>query len=115
MTTKCSAVSCFIDELNEEGGLTGTDLAKVVDVSKATVFRWRSGAVRPQPGTQLVIAGLHYVEGGVREYYTANEIRMWLYARHSRLAGARAIDLINRNRPEDVLRILDRLDADVDL
>jgi hypothetical protein len=29
------------------------------------------------------------------------------------LAGERAIDLINQNRSEDVLRVIDRLDAEV--
>jgi hypothetical protein len=114
MTTKYS-VSRVIDELNEEGGLTGADLANIVDVSTATVSRWRSGAVTPQPGTQRVLADFHTVVGRLREYYAANEIRTWLHARHPQLAGARVIDLISRNSTEDVLRILDRLDADVDL
>jgi hypothetical protein len=113
MSSKSNVVPRFIDELNEEGGLSGTDLANIVDVSKATVSRWKSGTVKPQPSTQLVLSDLHYVVGRLREYYTAHEIRTWLYARHPQLDGARAIDLINRNRSEDVLRVLDRLDADV--
>jgi transcriptional regulator with XRE-family HTH domain len=113
MNTKSSAVPRFIDELNVEGGLSGTDLANITDVSKATVSRWKSGAVKPQPATQLVLSDLRYVVGRLTEYYTADEIRTWLYARHPQLNGARAIDLINQNRSEDVLRVLDRLDADV--
>ena len=113
MSAKSGAVPRYIDALNEEGGLSGTDIANIADVSKATVSRWKSGAVKPQPNTQLVLSDLHYVVGRLREYYTANEIRTWLYARHPQLGGARAIDLINQNRSEDVLRVLDRLDADV--
>jgi hypothetical protein len=113
MSAKTGAVPRYIDELNEVGGLSGTDIANIADVSKATVSRWKSGAVRPQPNTQLVLSDLHYVVGRLREYYTAGEIRTWLYARHPQLDGARAIDLINQNRSEDVLRVLDRLDADV--
>ena len=113
MTTKTGAVPRFIDELNQEGGLTGTDLANIADVSKATVSRWKSGAVKPQPSTQLVLSDLHYVVGRLRDYDTADEIRAWLYARHPQLGGERAIDLINQNRSEDVLRVLDRLDGDV--
>jgi len=112
MNAKSSAIPRFIKDLNDEGGLSGTDLANITDVSKATVSRWRSGSVRPQPGTQLVLSDLHYIVGRLREYYTADEIRTWLYARHPQLGGARAIDLINQNRSEDVLRVLDRLDAD---
>jgi transcriptional regulator with XRE-family HTH domain len=113
MSTKTSAVPRYIDELTEEGGLSGTDIANIADVSKATVSRWKSGAVKPQPSTQLVLSDLHYVVGRLREYYSADEIRTWLYARHPQLGGKRAIDLINQNRSEEVLRVLDRLDADV--
>ena len=113
MSTKAGAVPRFIDDLNEDGGLSGTDIANIANVSKATVSRWKSGVVKPQPSTQLVLSDLHYVVGRLREYYTADEIRTWLYARHPQLGGARAIDLIIQNRSEDVLRLLDRLDADV--
>ena len=113
MDTKTGTVPRYIEELTEEGGLSGTDIANIADVSKATVSRWKSGAVKPQPSTQLVLSDLHYVAGRLREYYSADEIRAWLYARHPQLGGARAIDLINQNRSEDVLRVLDRLDADV--
>jgi transcriptional regulator with XRE-family HTH domain len=112
MNAKSGAILRFIEDLNDEGGLSGTDLANITDVSKATVSRWKSGTVRPQPGAQLVLSDLHYIVGRLREYYTADEIRTWLYARHPELGGARAIDLINQNRSEDVLRVLDRLDAD---
>jgi hypothetical protein len=113
MSVKSGAVPRYIDELASDGGLSGTDIANIADVSKATVSRWKSGAVKPQPNTQLVLSDLHYVVGRLREYYTADEIRTWLYARHPQLGGQRAIDLINQNRSEDVLRVLDRLDADV--
>jgi hypothetical protein len=48
----------------------------------------------------------------LRAYYTAAEIRAWLYARHPQLSGSRAVVVINQNQSEDVLRVLDRLDAD---
>jgi len=113
MDTKTGTVPRYIGELTEEGALSGTDIANIANVSKATVSQWKSGAVKPQPSTQLVLSDLHYVVGRLREYYSADEIRAWLYARHPQLGGARAIDLINQNRSEDVLRVLDRLDADV--
>jgi transcriptional regulator with XRE-family HTH domain len=107
------AMPRYIEGLNELGGLSGTDIANITDVSKATVSRWKAGTVKPQPGTQLVLSDLYYVVSRLQEYYAADEIRTWLYARHPQLEGARAIDLISENRSEDVLRVLDRLDADV--
>jgi hypothetical protein len=112
MSGKSGAMPRYIEDLNTIGGLSGTDIANIADVSKATVSRWRAGTVKPQPSTQLVLSDLHYIVGRLQEYYTADEIRTWLYARHPQLEGARAIDLINQNKSEEVLRILDRLDAE---
>jgi uncharacterized membrane protein len=39
MTTKSNAILPFIDVLNEEGGLTSSDLGNIMGVSKATVSR----------------------------------------------------------------------------
>jgi len=104
-------VSRYLDDLREDGGLKGVDIANIVDVSTATVSRWSTGRASPHPSTQLMISDLHYMVGRLREYYSSREIRMWLYARHPQLDGARAIDLINDGRSEEVLAILDRLDA----
>ena len=113
MNSKSGAMPRYINELNEVGGLSGTDIANIADVSKATVSRWKAGTVKPQPSTQLVLSDLYFVVGRLREYYSPDEIRTWLYARHPQLAGERAIDLVNQNRSEDVLRVIDRLDAEV--
>lgn len=113
MSSMQGAVSRYINELHDVGGLKGVDIANITDVSKATVWRWKKGEAKPHPRTQLVLSDLYYVVGRLQEYYTADEIRTWLYARHPQLEGERAIDLINQNRSEEVLRILDRLDAEV--
>lgn len=105
-------VARYIDQLGQSGGLKGIDIANIADVSSATVSRWKTGAQAPHPKTQLVLSDLHYIVGRLEEYYSANEIRVWLYARHPQLNGRRAIDLITENDSEAVLAILDRLDAE---
>ena len=104
-------VARYIDELEKIGGLKGTDIANITQVSKATVSRWANGALKPRPQTQLVLSDLHYIVGRLQEYYSGDEIRMWLYARHPQLEGERAIDSINSRQSERILNILDRLDA----
>ena len=106
-----SAIARFIGELEARGGLRGTDIANITDVSKATVSRWRNGTAKPQPDNELRISALHYVVGRLQEYYDGDEIRMWLHAPHPQLDGRRAIDLIHEGRADEVLRILNRLDA----
>lgn len=107
------AVLKHLDELQKDGGLSGSDIANFVDVSKATVSRWRSGHFKPHPDQEVIIAALYWVVSRLQEYYNSEEIRQWLYARHPQLGGERAIDLIHDNRTVEVLKILDRLDNDV--
>ena len=102
----------FIARLQRDGGLKGTDIANFTGVSKATVSRWSSGRKSPHPKTQLIMSDLSYVVMRLSEYYSQEEVRAWLYARHPQLEGRRAIDLIQDERTEEVISILDRLDAD---
>jgi uncharacterized protein (DUF2384 family) len=102
----------FLERLQATGGLKGTDIANFTGVSKATVSRWASGQKSPHPKTQLIMSDLAYVVMRLSEYYSHEEVRAWLYARHPQLDGARAIDLIHDDRSVEVIAILDRLDAD---
>ncbi len=108
-----SIVVRYIEELERIGGLKGTDIANITSVSKATVSRWKSGDIKPQPRNELVLSDLYYVVGRLQEFYEPDEIRTWLYARHPQLNGERAIDLIHQDRTVEVLAILDRLVKDV--
>ncbi len=103
----------FLSDLQKTGGLKGSDIANFTDVSKSTVSRWSSGEKSPHPQKQLFLSDLHYVVMRLSEYYGAEEIRAWLYAMHPQLDGRRAIDLIYEDRSEEILNVLDRLDADV--
>jgi uncharacterized protein (DUF2384 family) len=100
-----------IESLRDDGGLKGIDIANIADVSEATVSRWTKGTASPQPRTQLVLSDLNYIVNRLRDYYERDEIRVWLFARHPQLGGKRAIDLINAGESEQVLDVLERLDA----
>jgi len=106
-----TAVSRIINELKKRGGLRGTDLANVAKVSRATVSRWSTGKSIPHPKTQTVIADLNYVVNRLADLYTPDESRLWLYSMHPMLGGERAIELIHAGRTEEVLEVIERLDA----
>jgi transcriptional regulator with XRE-family HTH domain len=106
-----AAVRNILDHLRDDGGLQGKDIANIVSVSPATVSRWSSGKASPDLHTQTVIAGLRYVVDRLGEFYTPGETRLWLHASHPMLKGERAVDLINTGRTEEVLAVIEALDA----
>ena len=106
-----NAVSRILDRLRDEGGLQGKDIANIVSVSPATVSRWSNGKATPDLRTQTVIAELRYIVDRLSDFYTPDETRLWLHAKHPMLDGERAIDLINEGRTEAVLAVIDSLDA----
>jgi transcriptional regulator with XRE-family HTH domain len=106
-----SAVAQIIDSLRQRGGLKGMDVANIATVSPATVSRWTSGKAFPHPKTQLLISDLRYVVDRLAEFYSPEETRLWLYARHRLLNGERAIDLIHAGRTDEVLGVIESLDA----
>ena len=105
-----TAVARILGDLRSRGGLQGKDIANIVDVSTATVSRWSHGNGSPTLRTQIVIADLRYVVDCLSDFYTPDETRLWLHSRHQLLNNERAIDLINSDRTEDVLAVIERLD-----
>lgn len=102
----------LLTRLQQTGGLKNTDIANFAGVSKSAVSRWGTGQKSPHPRTQLIISDLSYVVMRLSEYYRQEEIRTWLYARHTQLEGERVIDIIRDRKTEVVMSILDRLDVD---
>jgi transcriptional regulator with XRE-family HTH domain len=105
-----SVVTQLLDDLRRRGGLRGTDVANIAAVSPATVSRWTAGKAFPHPKTQLLISDLRYVVDRLAEFYSPEETRVWLYAKHRLLNGERAIDLIHKGRTDEVLAVIESLD-----
>ncbi len=106
-----TAVAQILDVLRDRGGLRGVDIANIVDVSPPTVSRWTKGKASPPIHTQTVIADLRYVVDRLSDFYTPSETRLWLHASHPLLNQERAIDLISSGRTEEVLAVIERLEA----
>jgi putative toxin-antitoxin system antitoxin component (TIGR02293 family) len=106
-----TAVRKILESLQDNGGLQGKDIANIMDVSQATVSRWSNGKATPDLKTQTRIAELRYVVDRLSEFYSSDETRLWLHTPHPMLDGQRAIDLINSGRTEEVLAVIESLDA----
>ena len=108
-----TAVARILESIRSQGGLQGKDIANILGASPATVSRWSNGVANPSLPTQAIIADLRYVVERLTDFYTADEARLWLHARHPALANERAIDLIRSGRTQEVLAVIERLDAGV--
>lgn len=106
-----TAVKKTIDDLREVGALNGVDVANVADVSKATVSRWSKGKGTPQTKTQLVLSDLRYVVDTLAEFYSPDEVRVWLYSRNKLLNGSSAMDLIHSGDTDEVLAAIESLSS----
>ena len=104
-----TAVARILDDLRQRGGLKGIDVANMTAVSPATVSRWTAGSASPHPKTQLLISDLRYVVDQLAEFFSPEETRLWLYAKHPMLDGARAIELIHDGRADRVLGVIESL------
>lgn len=107
------AIVELIGQLRELDGFEGNDLANFAGVTTDTVSHWNSGRKTPNPRTQLIISDLFYVVMRLNEYYDRKGVRVWLRSRQPQLNGERALELLREERSEEVIAILDRLDADV--
>ena len=106
-----SAFVKTIGDLRERGRLSGADVANIAQVSKATVSRWSRGAAAPRPRMQLILSDLRYVLERLADFYSADETRLWIYARNELLGGKSAIDLIHEDRIDEVLDAIEKLDS----
>lgn len=106
-----TAVARTMAHLQSVGGLKGTDIANIVGVSAPTVSRWTNEKGSPPLDTQTVLAELRYVVDRLSDFYTPDEARLWLHAKHPLLEQRRAIDLIRAGKTEDVLAVIERMDA----
>ncbi len=85
-----NAIVRHIRDIERVGGLRGTDIANVADVSKATVSRWLSGKAQPQPANELKLSEPSYITGRLDDLRRLHK----RYTRHAKdhgEAGGRVI------------------------
>ncbi len=112
-SAKDTAVSRLVADLKQYGGLKGRDIANILGVSPPTVSRWSQGQGAPPIDRQTIIAELRWVAERLSEFYEPDEVRLWLQSAHPQLRGERPYDLINEERTNEVLEVIERLDSGV--
>lgn len=64
-----------------EGGVRATDVAQLLGTRPETVSRWNSGRNQPQGNSLRRLLELEYIVERLKELYTAEEARLWLFQR----------------------------------
>lgn len=103
-----TALAARLDSIQRNGGINGREVADLVGASPAAVSRWRRGKMPEQDRLRLVL-DLDWLVRQLADFYEPDEARLWLFARHPLLEGARPFDRIKQGQIEHVLALIDQL------
>jgi transcriptional regulator with XRE-family HTH domain len=104
-----SAIAKKLDAIQERGGISGRDVAQLLNTTPQTVSRWRQGKVSPHRGSLDRLLKLDWLANQLASFYEPNEARIWLFSPHVEFDGLRPADLIADDRMDEVLAVIDRL------
>ena len=106
-----NAVARRLESIQEHSGISGRDVAQLLDATPQTISRWRTGQSSPQPRHLQDLLMLEWLVNQLSTYYTSDEAKLWLFSPHSQVGGRRPADLIAERRTDEVLRLIDQLDS----
>ena len=104
-----SALAGRLDRIKQLGGISGRDVAQLLDTTPETVSRWTTGKVDPQRERLQRVLELEFFLTELSEFYSAEEARLWLFAPHKLLGGESPATRIQEGRTTDVFSLLDQL------
>src|ERR1043165_6178614 len=98
-------LSAFVQRLTkikELGGISGRDVAQLLDTTPETVSRWSTGKVEPQRDRLQRVLELEFFLTELSEFYSPEESRLWLFAPHKLLSGDTPAQRIQNDQAQDV-------------
>ena len=104
-----SALAERLEKIKELGGLTGRDVAQLLDTTPETVSRWSTGRIDPQRERLQRLLELEFFLTELSEFYSPDEAKLWLFSPHKLLGGETAAARIQAGKTQDVLALLDQL------
>lgn len=103
------ALATKLAEVKNAAGVSGAELAELLDTTPETVSRWQTGRTEPRRANLDLLLQLNYLVAELAELYAPDEARLWLFSRHKQLQGQRPADLIRQGRIADVQGIISQL------
>src|SRR5437763_14059750 len=104
-----TALAERLDKIKELGGITGRDVAQLLDTTPETVSRWSTGKIDPQRDRLHRLLELEFFLSELSEFYSPEEAKLWLFSPHRLLGGETAAARIQAGRTQDVFALLDQL------
>jgi len=104
-----SAFAERLAKIKELAGITGRDVAQLLDTTPETISRWSTGKVEPQRERLQRVLELEFFLTELAEFYTPEEARLWLFAPHKLLSGESPALRIQNDKAQDVFALLDQL------
>jgi transcriptional regulator with XRE-family HTH domain len=108
---RMSAVAKRLESIKAHGGVSGREVAQLLETTPETVSRWQQGRNSPQPNSLDRLLRLDWLAEQLGAFYEPDEVRLWLFSPHAELGGARPADLIASGRIDAVLAVVDRLQS----
>ena len=106
MTT---AVARKLESIRQKASLKHTDVAQILGARPETVSRWNQGHAYPHRNTEKALLELEYIVDQLSDFYEPNEARQWLFSRQKLLDGETPAALIQQDRIEDVMQLVNQL------
>jgi transcriptional regulator with XRE-family HTH domain len=103
------AVAAKLESIKEKTGIRGNQVAELVGTTPQTVSRWQQGRVDPQPNHLNRLLTLEWLASEISEFYEPDDAKVWLFSRNRLLHGATPAQLIQEDKIDDVLAVIEQL------
>jgi transcriptional regulator with XRE-family HTH domain len=103
-----SALAERLEKIKARGGITGRDVAQLLDTTPETVSRWSAGRIDPPHERLQRLLELEFFLTELSEFYSPDEVRLWLFSPHRLLGGETAAVRI-QDGTQDVFALLDQI------
>ena len=98
-----------LEVIQEKGGMRSADIANLLAIRPETVSRWNQGKAFPRRETERQLLELEFIVDQLADFYEPQDARLWLFSRQKVLGGCTPAELIQENRVEEVIAIINQL------
>src|SRR5437588_12997415 len=110
-----TALTERLDKIKQLAGITGRDVAQLLDTTPETVSRWTTGKVDPQRERLHRLLELEFFLTELSEFYSPDQAKLWLFSPHRLLGGETAATRIQSGKTDDVFAPVDQLRSAADV